>query len=45
MGTTSDAFSGWQKCDPDKDTHNKEVEDATKYMLYTAVPDFAKEYV
>eukprot|EP01133_Synstelium_polycarpum_P016867 gene16867-20055_t len=38
---SSDAFTGWQRLDEDKSTHNKEVEDATTYLLNTVVLELA----
>ncbi|EGG24812.1 leucine-rich repeat-containing protein [Cavenderia fasciculata] len=37
----SDAFTGWQRLDEEKQEHNKEIEDATEYLLNQAVRELA----
>eukprot|EP00029_Vermamoeba_vermiformis_P005506 TRINITY_DN1931_c0_g1_i1.p1 TRINITY_DN1931_c0_g1~~TRINITY_DN1931_c0_g1_i1.p1 ORF type:complete len:1922 (+),score=411.10 TRINITY_DN1931_c0_g1_i1:83-5848(+) len=39
----SDAFTAWQKNDPDKQQHDLEIMKATKYLLTRAIPEFAEK--
>ncbi|EGC35315.1 hypothetical protein DICPUDRAFT_152393 [Dictyostelium purpureum] len=40
----SDSFSGWQRNDPNKLTHNKEVEEATNYLVNDLVKQLAQKF-
>ncbi|KYQ96957.1 leucine-rich repeat-containing protein (LRR) [Tieghemostelium lacteum] len=40
----SDSFSGWQRLDSDKHIHNKEVEEATHYLVYNQIKILANKF-
>jgi len=42
---SSDAFSGFQKYDPDRSQHNREVFEATKRLMKEVIPSLARSLV